>query len=167
MNSLKIVLPLLLLVGVGAAVFWPKNQAQQEGPATAVDAGVLEIGGTRHRLSGIVAPRSEQLCVDHGGQSWDCGRQALGALQALVAGTPVLCRPRAGGDDLADCFVGGKSLSELMVRKGWALACRSGRADYSGTEDNPRFLALGLWRGGFEPPVAPDSCPGRGARVEE
>lgn len=160
MKTLKIILPVLVLIGigVGAVIFWPHGRAEQEGPATVADAGVLEIDGVRHRLPGIVPPRPDQQCVDRQGQTWPCGQEAMQALRKLITGTPVLCRPRPDSDDLSDCFVSGKPLTEAMVRQGWAVACRSGRADYSGDERNARFLMLGLWRGGFDPSGPPDGC---------
>lgn len=161
MKLFKIALSVLVLVGIGtgAFIYWPKGRVEQEGPATVIAADLIEIAGVRHRLAGIVVPLTDQQCLDRKGQPWPCGQQAVEGLRKLVTGTPVLCRPRPGKTDLSDCYVGGKHLSERMVWAGWALACRYGTADFSGSESSPRFIAVGLWRGGFEPPTPLDQCP--------
>jgi len=160
MKLFKIGLSVLVLVGIGtgAFIYWPKGRVEQEGSATVVRADIMEIAGVRHRLAGIVVPLPDQQCLDRKGQPWPCGAEAIKALTDLTTGTPVLCRPRADSTDLSDCFVGGDSLSELMVRRGWAMACRSGHADLSDWERNARFLLSGVWRGTFDPPIPPDQC---------
>ncbi|MFV3131294.1 thermonuclease family protein [Niveispirillum sp. KHB5.9] len=162
MKTLKFALPVLILIGIGAGVLtlWPRGRVEQEGAAAVIDAGLLEIAGTRHRLAGIVPPLPDQHCVDRKGTTWPCGQEAVEGLWKLVTGTPVYCRPHPASTDLSDCFVGGTSLSERMVRGGWALACRFGRGDLSNWENNARFLASGLWRGGFVPPTPLDQCAG-------
>ncbi|WP_145613634.1 thermonuclease family protein [Nitrospirillum amazonense] len=160
MKALTIILPVVVLLSVGVAVvFWPQHQAQPGGTATASDAGVLEIEGARHRLSGVSSPKPGDQCTDEQGRSWDCGRQAMQALQNLVAGKLIQCRLSETNRALEDCFVGGKSLSEMMVRQGWAVTCPAGQANYDAAERNARFLALGLWRGGVNPAVARGQCP--------
>jgi endonuclease YncB( thermonuclease family) len=55
-------------------------------PALADDADTLTVGGIRYRLDGIDAPELDQVCIDHRGNPYTCGRRALDALQDLVAG---------------------------------------------------------------------------------
>src|SRR4051812_1478826 len=60
------------------------------GPARIVDGDTLEIGGTRIRLLGIDAPELAQSCEAPTGPI-SCGRDARGALQALV-GPDIACQ---------------------------------------------------------------------------
>ncbi|TWB46971.1 thermonuclease family protein [Nitrospirillum viridazoti] len=163
MATIKLIVPLIALVGVGLAtalVFRPKDGDEQLGPAVVIGADTLEIEGVQRKLASIVVPLPDQQCVDRNGQVWSCGQDAIRALRKLVGGTTILCRPHPGAEGLSDCFVDEKSLSELMVRQGWALTCRAGGAGHSDEERNARFLALGLWRGGFEPAAALEKCRG-------
>ena len=128
------------------------------GRAEAVDGDTLRPGDVRVRLTGLDAPEPDQTCIDAGGASWPCGRQARGFVAGLIEGQPVTCRP--DGRDryrsvLARCFVSGGDLGTWV----WAPAGPSptsttgahGPPRHLGRRVHvPRRLAPQLWTGTFQ-----------------
>ena len=122
------------------------------GRAEAVDGDTLRPGDVRVRLTGLDAPEPDQTCIDAGGASWPCGRQARGFVAGLIEGQPVTCRP--DGRDryrsvLARCFVSGGDLGTSIVVAGWAV----GDIDYALVEAGARTARRGIWAGAFMSPA--------------
>lgn len=114
------------------------------GPAVALDAATLQIGGSVVRLYGILVPDLNSECqVDE--QTLPCGQIARDALMDLVAGATVECAPRgsSGSALLAICAVNGFDLGESLIYAGWA---RAAVPDYADEEEQARSGHHGLWR---------------------
>lgn len=127
------------------------------GAARVVDGDSLEIAGVRLRLHGIDAPELEQDCRDANGKTYPCGRAALRALTAAIAGRSVTCTPAMVDQydrDVATCAVGDLDLGEAMVRGGYAIDyARHSRGRYAAAERDARAARRGLWAGAFETPA--------------
>ncbi len=114
----------------------------------------IDIDGRRIRLFGIDAPEGRQTCT-HEGRSWECGREAAGALQAALQNNPVRCEPKdidRYKRIVSVCFMGATNLNDLMVRSGWALAYRQFSNDYVPAEAEASRNKSGIWRGTFRNP---------------
>lgn len=140
----------LLGAAVAAARLDPIENRELVGVATVHDGDTLSIGSERIRLRGIDAPELGQTCRT-GDAHYGCGRQALVALQLLVADRDVRCsgweRDRYGRL-LAVCNAGGVDLNREMVQGGWAVAFGA----YRDAESAARKNRVGLWAGEFERP---------------
>lgn len=112
-----------------------------EGPAQVIDGGTLAIGDKTLRLAGIAAPGPRQKCLD-GQLPWLCGAAARGHLVELIDDRPVSCIERRPG--LALCRVDETDLSAAMVRDGWAVPDRDGKA-YKALGAQARREKRGLW----------------------
>jgi endonuclease YncB( thermonuclease family) len=127
------------------------------GSARVIDGDSLEIAGVRVRLHGIDAPEREQDCRDANGKTYSCGRAAMRALMAAVAGRSVTCTPVQVDQynrDVALCTVDDLDLGEAMVRGGHALDyARHSRGRYAEAEREARTARRGLWAGTFETPA--------------
>jgi endonuclease YncB( thermonuclease family) len=127
------------------------------GSARVTDGDSLEIAGVRVRLHGIDAPERDQDCRDANGKSYSCGRAAMRALTAAIAGRSVTCTPVQVDQynrDVALCTVDDTDLGEAMVRGGHALDyARHSRGRYAAAEREARAARRGLWSGTFETPA--------------
>jgi len=119
-------------------------------------AGTLKLRERQIRLAGIAAPEFAARCGDATGP-WPCGRIARAELRRLIRGRAVECALPEGADalpDPADCSVAGQSLSEWLVRFGWAAAAGE---RFAGLEAEARSAKRGLWGPGpraGQPPLA-------------
>ncbi len=138
-----------------------------------VDGDTLDLDGIRIRLNGIDAPEYGQKCG-----SWDCGTEALEALDRLIKSGPIDCQPI--GDDgygrvIGKCTVSGADVGAKMVSEGLAYAFRKYSTEYVEEEEEARSKALGIWSGDFQRPwdyraqkwasaeqEAPAGCPIKG-----
>lgn len=120
-------------------------------PATSqvavVDGDTFDLDGVRIRVNGIDAPEYGQKCG-----SWDCGAEALEALDRLIRSGSVECQ--ALGDDgygrvIGRCAVSGQDIGSKMVSEGFAYAFVKYSADYVAEEEVARSRELGVWRGDY------------------
>jgi endonuclease YncB( thermonuclease family) len=132
------------------------------GPASVIDAGTLEIHGTRLSLWGIAAPSSDQLCRNRSGEHYRCGRQAKHELSAFLGHRPVDCvevdRDRSSRA-VAVCAVAGIDLAEWQVKNGLTLDWPqySGGA-YAAAQEEASGAHLGIWSGSFMEPWRYRAC---------
>ena len=114
------------------------------GPALALDAATLQIGGSVVRLYGVSVPDLNSTCRAEE-ETLPCGAIARDALMDLVAGATVECalRGSSGSAPLAACAVNGYDLGESLVYAGWA---RAAIPDYADEERQARAGRHGLWR---------------------
>lgn len=107
---------------------------------TVVDAGTIDIGGTKMRLWGIDVPDAAQSCD---GGSWHPRNEATTALQTFVGGRTLDCFQVSTDYDAnipeALCYVIRKDGSRddvqaFMVESGWAWAIRPGTLRYVNLE---------------------------------
>jgi endonuclease YncB( thermonuclease family) len=134
--------------------------AEIYGTASIVDGDTIAINGIRIRLLGIDAPEARQICLDEKAKSYRCGIAARDALERLIAGQTVTCRPE-GLDrfrrTLATCAtLRFADLGLEMIRQGWATVYDGAQArlGYLPMEQAAERRRIGLWRGGFERPSA-------------
>lgn len=124
------------------------------GVVEVVDGDTMLVNGEIVRLLGIDAPDKDETCPRNGG-SFPCGREALHALAALVAGRPVRCdgleTGRFGTVIVAACRAGGTDLGHEMVRRGWARADRRYASRYAHVEATARAAGRGIWAAGLRP----------------
>ena len=137
------------LLAVGPAT------AEVRGMAGVPDGDLLSVAGQRFRLFGIDAVELHQFCyID--GKAWACGPVAIRTLEVMVALEPVTCRETgeaAGAEMLwALCSVGGRDISEAMVRAGMALANRAQSDAYVAAEEAARTQGVGIWKSRFIEP---------------
>lgn len=125
--------------------------AALEGRPTVIDAGTIEIAGTTVRLFGLDAPAADATCPRVDGTRWDCGRQAVFGLAALLERHWVTCVPQgrdARGLVTAVCRMGGAQgidVGQRLVADGWARPDPSQSDAYVADEQAARAAGLGLW----------------------
>jgi endonuclease YncB( thermonuclease family) len=156
---LQLLLAIFLLVGLlafyGYRHWSMPPRAPYVGTAWVADGDSIEVSGARIRLQGIDAPELDQTCLDTGGRSWPCGREAAHELRAHIRGRELTCKP-VGADKyrrvLAHCALfDGSDINAWMVRQGWAVV--SGHTGtYESEQDEARAAGRGIWAGRFEWP---------------
>ena len=121
------------------------------GSPRVVDGDSLDFGDERTRILGIDAPELDQTCLDAGGVSWPCGREAREELRAIIGGGQVACKGERRDRFrrlLVTCEGTGGDVAAAMVLAGMAVS--SGQ--YGDEEAFARGRKAGLWSGTFEPP---------------
>ena len=120
----------------------------QPGKLAVIDGSTLRIGDDVVQLEGIAAPARGALCRTATAAEQDCGAAAANSLASMVRFGPTTCAIH-GHDDkgrpVAECVSGGVSLSEAMVRDGWAHAQAPA---LRATEAAARAVSRGIWRNG-------------------
>lgn len=144
-----------------AAMSAPMTHAAAPGPAVlhgiaqVRDGDSLDLAGQRVRLWGVDAPEFKQTCT-RAGSRWSCGRDARGALATHLAGRSLTCVPvdrDAYGRVVARCTVGGRSVNEWLVRKGWAVDyTRYSGGRYARAQAEAQAARRGIWSGRFQMP---------------
>jgi endonuclease YncB( thermonuclease family) len=159
-TSLPITLVLIAAMAFAAYLLKAPPRTPGEpvtGSARVIDGDSLEIGGVSLRLFGIDAPERDQDCRDAQRKTYSCGRAALRALAAIIAGRDVTCNPVDVDQykrDVAVCTVGDVDLGDAMVRGGHALDyTRHSRGRYADAEREARDARRGVWAGSFERPT--------------
>jgi endonuclease YncB( thermonuclease family) len=119
------------------------------GQARAVDGDSLKLNGKSIRLFGIDAPELRQACHHPDDRDWPCGKLSHDALKQLVSRQTTECHPIKKDlyqRVLADCFVDGDNLAEMMVRDGWAFAYSQYSQDFVDEERRARKERIGIWQ---------------------
>jgi endonuclease YncB( thermonuclease family) len=129
--------------------------ADVTGRASVLGGDVLSINDQQFRLFGIDSVELNQFCyVD--GKLWACGPVAIRTLEVQVALEPVTCsetgEPASELGVWAVCTVGGRDLSETLVRMGMAVANRDQSTDYVAAEEAAKAEGVGIWQGNFIAP---------------
>lgn len=131
-------------------------RADVKGRPRVVSGDTIKIGRDTIRLYGIDAPEDGQYCENEFGRPFECGIQALDALQELIGGSTVTC-VGDGRDDrgqlLAVCHAGDMNLNSRMVRTGWAVARPSEQPDFAALERLARGERAGIWALKFQDPA--------------
>jgi endonuclease YncB( thermonuclease family) len=121
------------------------------------DADTVTIAGEKVRLLDMDAPESDQLCLDHKGEFWECGIAAREALKKETLGKKWECETTRFDRNkrwLSSCTVGGKNISAWMVSEGWAMSpTHKGYSHrFDAEEQRAREAKAGLWAGAFVAP---------------
>lgn len=128
------------------------------GQAYVLDGDTIEVHGRRIRLHGIDAPELQQECrrdVGRGAAPYACGVEAKSALERIIRGNIVLCKPKgcdAYGRILGACTARSIDIGREMVRQGWAVAYTRYSLAYLLEEIEARLANRALWAGDFETP---------------
>ena len=119
-----------------------------------VDGDTIHVDGEKIRFSGIDAPEIKQNCFKDG-QETMCGHTARDLIENKIGNQQVKCE-REGKDQyqrtLAECFVMGESLSQYLVRQGYAFAYRQYSKKFIPDEDFARENSMGMWGMAFDFP---------------
>lgn len=112
-----------------------------------IDGDTIEINTEKIRLFGIDAPEKGQPC-SRNNTPYDCGAASKEHLEFLLTGARIDCTKKGKdkwGRHVAECTSEGESISQLMVRHGWAIAYRQYSTDYVEDEMFARSNRLGMW----------------------
>lgn len=142
---------LALIVGAATA-----SAAEVTGPARAVNADTLQVGGTYVFLWGVESVERNQKC-EINGVLWECYPAAVRGLETIIGVSDVTC-VEVGERDylgrwLGTCSINGEDVAMVLVRNGFALAKRDETLDYVEAEEAARAEGIGLWQGQFQPPA--------------
>ncbi len=121
------------------------------GAAQAIDGDSVRLLGEELRLEGLDAPEYRQTCIDSGGRSVACGREARRALQAMFARGLTTCevgKVDRYGRGLARCRQGDEDINAAMVRNGQAVSYGAYRSE----DAEAKAAGRGLWALRFERP---------------
>ena len=114
-----------------------------------VDGDSLEKDGARIRLDGIDAPEFFQTCQDENGEDYACGQEATQHLKDLIGEYNTRCeclpKPDKYKRQICECFAGGHSLNQTMVKDGYARVYRGKR--FTAEEEEAALHHRGIWRG--------------------
>lgn len=114
-----------------------------------VDGDTIELSGITYRLHGIDAPEAGQKCAKANGKTWQCGKSAIAAMEALAFSGTVSCDTR-GTDEFSRvigvCTVDGKDMNAAMVKAGLAWAFRKYSYDYVAQEEKAKAARIGVWQ---------------------
>ncbi|NOJ49222.1 thermonuclease family protein [Bradyrhizobium archetypum] len=143
----------ILLVAALLSILLP---ASPSSAATAIvrDGNTLQLGNVIYRLLEIDAPPVDQLCIDEHADVWTCGIEARAQLTGLIDGKQVRCDdlgidPMNKKRHIGACKIEGDttSLSELMIRKGFAVAVDAASSKYQREQGRAMEERQGLWKG--------------------
>jgi endonuclease YncB( thermonuclease family) len=112
------------------------------------EAGLLKLGSRAVRIDGIAPLAADATCTDAAGGAWNCGREAVTALQRLVRGRAVECLVAAteAGDATAPCRLGQFDLALWLATTGWGKPAPGASAAIAKASAAARCAGRGLWR---------------------
>ncbi len=142
------------VIVLAGATAWGVAAAGQD-MVSVIDGDTLRLGHETVRLHGVSAPALEQLCFADG-EAWACGKAAAQALRQRVGTVAVRCVPvaRPSGDPPQVICESDVVLNAWMIAQGWALAGALIPSPYRREQEAAMRAGRGIWRGGFEPPLA-------------
>ena len=119
-----------------------------------IDGDTIILNGEKIRFSGIDTPELKQTCNKNGRLVF-CGILAKEALLKKIDNQIPTCI-KEGKDFynrvLAECFIDGISLSQYLVRNGYAFAYRQYSEKFVNDEEYAKKKKLGLWSMKFKYP---------------
>jgi endonuclease YncB( thermonuclease family) len=147
------------------------------GRSVVVGPGLLRIGTSTIRLTGIEPPERQQVCTRNQ-RRWRCGEGAIAALTRLTQGRTLTCTLRGTdptGNAKGVCYDKDTDIAAALVKGGHVFAEASLLAGYGSVEAEARSAKVGLWSGEAERPAVwrariwddakkrtPDGCPIKG-----
>jgi endonuclease YncB( thermonuclease family) len=142
------------------AIFFVSASPSWAAEVTITDGDTLVLNGTPHRLDGIYAPKTDQVCLNETGAVWTCGIEARDQLKEFVGKRDVRCDGKKydtvyRNRRITVCRVEGEtmSLNQWLVREGWALNFEPyAKGRFKADQDEAREKGRGLWKGCFSPP---------------
>jgi endonuclease YncB( thermonuclease family) len=130
------------------------------GPACVIDGNTLQIGGKvkNHncwggidvRLHGSISPKSNEMCTDTVGKTWDCGKKAKDALTRMIRQHSISCFHIDGefedGVPIVTCISGRLDLAREMVVIGLSKSLHDQNKRYELEERDAKRAKRGLWK---------------------
>ena len=165
MRRIRSILALALLVLMFIAWAFPEyfglaerqTRSASGGKVIVMDGDTLRLDHVEHRLYGVDAPESAQMCKDAKGVDWACGQEARKALANLVAGHVIACEERA--TDKYDRIIAtcrteqGQDLADALALQGMAVSFGGfGTSPYEDLVDSAQSAKRGIWQGSFDEP---------------
>ena len=143
-----------LVISVSSLIFFLIfNQARSQ-ELRVVDGDTIHLNGEKIRFTGIDTPELKQTCIKEGVIN-PCGVIAKEILIEKISDNKVECISE-GKDQykrtLAECFVNGESLSNYLVRRGYAFAYRKYSKKFITDEDYAKVNQIGMWSMEFDYP---------------
>ena len=120
-----------------------------------IDGDTIILNSEKIRFYGIDTPEIKQTCTDNNGQTYSCGVKATLELKKIIGSRKVSCRKKTIDRykrSISICYVDGKDINSLMVKKGWALAYRKYSKKYVNDEVIAKSNKAGMWSGDFITP---------------
>ena len=130
------------------------GQALAKPMVAVIDGDTIHIGQKKYRFSGIDAPEIKQTCKQDNVIIL-CGVLAKDALEKKINNQNVRCKEESVDRYqriIAECFVGKESLSQYLVKNGYAVAYRKYSDQFIKDEEYAKQNKLGLWSMMFEYP---------------
>lgn len=156
MRPARLVLASILLAATTTAASANASAADVKGRPEVLSGDTLRIGRVTVRLHGIDAPEDGQYCENAYGRPFECGIQALDALDEMIGRRSVTCvgdKSNKEGQLLAVCYAGDMNLNSRMVRTGWAVARPAEEPDYAILEKLAKSEKAGIWAWKFQDPA--------------
>jgi len=126
-----------------------------------IDGDTIELSGKKIRFSGIDAPESffngkKQIC-EKDKKKISCGEISKKKLQEKLKEKTIYCQleqsPDRYGRYLAECFLDSESISEFMVKNGYAFDYpRYSKKKFANAQLFAKQNKLGIWSMKFEYP---------------
>ena len=120
-----------------------------------IDGDTIILNSEKIRFYGIDTPEIKQTCTNNNGQSYSCGVKATLELKKIIGSRKVSCIKKTKDRykrSISICYVDGKDINSLMVKKGWALAYRKYSKKYVKDEVIAKSNKAGIWSGYFIAP---------------
>ena len=120
-----------------------------------IDGDTIILNSEKIRFYGIDTPEIKQKCTDNNGQLYSCGIRATLELKKIIGSRKVSCIKKTKDRykrSISICYVDGKDINSLMVKKGWALAYRKYSKKYVKDEVIAKSNKAGMWSGDFIAP---------------
>ena len=120
-----------------------------------IDVDTIILNSEKIRFYGIDTPEIKQTCTNNIGQTYSCGVKATLELKKIIGSRKVLCIKKTKDRykrSISICYVDGKDINSLMVKKGWALAYRKYSKKYVKDEVIAKSNNAGMWSGDFIAP---------------
>ena len=117
-----------------------------------VDGDTIVLNKEKIRLHGIDTPETKQNCKNKIGVEYGCGASATKELKKIIENKKVSCLRKDKdryGRSVSVCYVNGKDINALLVKRGWAVAYKKYSKDYISEEAEAKKNKLGLWQGQF------------------
>ncbi|MCX5478422.1 hypothetical protein OSH08_05370 [Kaistia geumhonensis] len=124
-----------------------------------IGAGIINLGGRKVQLDGIIVPASGSTCrtaPDEPG--FDCAFLSMQALRQRIRARGIECRldtVEYVGAEPASCRIGQTDLAAWLVEQGWAAPAEDAPDEYRAAEQQARCAGAGIWAGA----ARPDNCP--------
>jgi len=112
----------------------------------------ISLNGKLAVLYGVSVPIARSKCLE-GEDLWPCGGTATLRFNELVSNPELQCTrvDSIPDQELVRCRIGELDVAEKLISEGWAVTV-SGSDTYSDHERSAKFMQLGVWRKGFNPP---------------